>query len=123
MREKASAAYGVGRDSIADALPVDCQVSTFFATSIWSEDRPVKKVAPGTSRFGVFGALGVGRRRRPQHRPEGPMQFVGRIAAPAPDQNTRRIVGCRARSDKGDKVRTAGGVGAQECRNCLTTAW
>ncbi|RLE29320.1 MAG: hypothetical protein DRJ61_14805, partial [Acidobacteria bacterium] len=29
----ASAAYGVGRDSIADALAVDCQVSTFFATA------------------------------------------------------------------------------------------
>jgi len=35
MREMTSAAYGVGRDSIADGAAVGCPVSPFFASTAW----------------------------------------------------------------------------------------
>jgi len=50
-----SAAYGVGRDSIAEVTAVDCPVSPFFATAAWLGVLPGEERAhparPG-SRFG-----------------------------------------------------------------------
>jgi hypothetical protein len=39
-QKRRAAAYGVGRDSIAEAPPGDCPVSIFFATSCWSGSLP-----------------------------------------------------------------------------------
>jgi len=52
-----SAAYGADRDSVADGVAVDCQVSAFFATTPNRRFCPMKNAAPGTSRprRGVLG--------------------------------------------------------------------
>jgi len=65
-----STAYGVSRDSFADALAERCPVSAFFVTPVYRVVCLMKNAAPGTrrrggivTRAGIPGAVWVQCRR------------------------------------------------------------
>jgi len=60
LRKTTSAAYGVGRDSIADALAERCPVRHSPQRLRLPRGCPVENAMPGTRRFEGLGALGVG---------------------------------------------------------------
>ena len=65
LREMASAAYGVGRESVADVVAGDCPTQLFPQRYRLREDCRREEVVYGTSRFDVLGALGFQHRQRP----------------------------------------------------------
>jgi hypothetical protein len=64
LEEKTSAAYGIGRDSIAEAFAERCPVSPFFASTALLGVLPGEEMAhPARADLRVWALSGVGRRR------------------------------------------------------------
>jgi hypothetical protein len=75
-----SAAYGVGRDSVADVVAGDCPTQLFPQRYRLREDYRREEAVYGTSRFDVLGALGFQHRQRPSQSMANPKPTHSREA-------------------------------------------
>jgi len=65
LREMTSAAYGISRDSVAEATAVGCQARFFLKLNVNREGYRGKNSKHGTPRSRGLGALMIERRHRP----------------------------------------------------------